>query len=98
MRVFKSKVFNRFARKAGLADSALRKSILKAGRGLIDADLGGGVIKQRVARPVKGSLAALGPSSFFGQRTALFSSTALEKTNATTSETMSWPNSKTSRR
>jgi len=51
MRIFKSKVLNRFARKAGLADSALRKSILNAGRGLIDADLGGDVIKQRVARP-----------------------------------------------
>ncbi len=72
MRIFKGKVFNRFARKAGLADSALRKSILKAGRGL-----------------VKGSPAALGPSFFFGQRIALFSSMALEKTNATTSETMS---------
>ena len=54
MRIFKSKVFNRFARKAGLVDSALRKSILKAGRGLIDADLGGGVIKQKVARPGEG--------------------------------------------
>ena len=54
MRIFKGKVFNRFARKAGLADLALRKSILKAGRGLIDADLGGGVIKQRVARPGEG--------------------------------------------
>jgi len=51
MRIFKSKVFSRFARKLDLADSALRKSILKAGRRLIDADLGGGVIKQRVARP-----------------------------------------------
>ncbi len=54
MRILKSKVFNRFARKARLADSALRESILKAGRGLIDADLGGGVIKQRVARPGEG--------------------------------------------
>ncbi len=54
MRIFKSKVFNRFARKAGLVDSALRESIVKAERGLIDANLGGGVIKQRVARPGEG--------------------------------------------
>ena len=54
MRIFKSKVFNRFARKAGLVDSALRELIVKAERGLIDANLGGGVIKQRVARPGEG--------------------------------------------
>ena len=45
MRIFKSKVFNRSARKAGLADPVLRESIVKAARGLIDANLRGGVIK-----------------------------------------------------
>lgn len=50
MRIFKSKVFNRFARKAGLGDVALCEAIGNAERGLIDADLGGGVIKQRIAR------------------------------------------------
>jgi len=37
-----------------LADSALRDAVLRAERGLVDADLGGGVIKQRVARQGKG--------------------------------------------
>jgi hypothetical protein len=50
MRVFKNKPFARFCRKAGLADSALMKAVLEAERGLVGADLGGGVIKQRVAR------------------------------------------------
>ncbi len=50
MRIFKNKPFVRFARKAGLADAALRKAVSDAERGLIDADLGGGVIKQRIAR------------------------------------------------
>jgi hypothetical protein len=54
MRVFKTKVFTRFARKAGLDDPALRESISTAESGLIDADLGGGVIKQRIARPGEG--------------------------------------------
>ncbi len=54
MRIFKTKVFTRFARKAGLDDSALRESISTAECGLIDADLGGGVIKQRIARPGEG--------------------------------------------
>jgi hypothetical protein len=50
VRIFKNKPFARFARKARLADSALREAIANAGKGLIDADLGGGVIKQRIAR------------------------------------------------
>ena len=39
-------------REAG--DSALCEAVRRAEDGLIDADLGGGVIKQRVARPGKG--------------------------------------------
>ncbi len=54
MRIFKNKSFARFARKARIADAALCEAIDNAERGLIDADLGGGVIKQRIARPGKG--------------------------------------------
>jgi len=54
MRIFKNKPFARFARRAGLGNSALCESIADAERGLIDADLGGGVIKQRIARPGQG--------------------------------------------
>lgn len=54
MRIFKNKPFTRFARKAGLDDPTLCEAIASAERGLIDADLGGGVIKQRIARPGKG--------------------------------------------
>ncbi len=54
MRVFKNKPFMRFARKVDFNDAALCEAIANAERGLIDADLGGGVIKQRVARPGKG--------------------------------------------
>lgn len=50
MRIFKNKAFTRFARKSGIDDASLCKAVADAGRGLIDADLGGGVIKQRVAR------------------------------------------------
>jgi hypothetical protein len=39
---------------AALDDAALLKAVDDAERGLIDASLGGGVIKQRVARPGKG--------------------------------------------
>jgi hypothetical protein len=54
LRVFKTKVFARFAKKENISDLALRAAIARANRGLVDADLGGGVIKQRVARPGEG--------------------------------------------
>lgn len=54
MRVFKNAWFERFARKQSIADTALLEAIDRAERGLVDADLGGGVIKQRVARPGQG--------------------------------------------
>jgi hypothetical protein len=54
MRVFKTRWFARFARSEGIGDGSLREAIGRAERGLIDADLGGGLIKQRVARPGHG--------------------------------------------
>ena len=50
MRIFKNKAFTRLARKAGINDANLCKAVSDAENGLLDADLGGGVIKQRVAR------------------------------------------------
>ena len=54
MLMFLSKEFTRQARRSGLGDDALIDSIDLAENGKIDADLGGGLIKQRVARPGKG--------------------------------------------
>jgi hypothetical protein len=54
MKVFKTRWFARFARQEKIADSGLREAIERAERGLIDADLGGGLIKQRVARQGQG--------------------------------------------
>lgn len=54
VRVFKTKWFVRFARKEKIADGTLCEAVARAERGLIDADLGGGVIKQRLARPGQG--------------------------------------------
>src|ERR1700674_4531206 len=44
----------RFARRERISDDALCDATKRAGRGLIDADLGGGVIKERVARVGEG--------------------------------------------
>ena len=54
MRIFMTRWFRRFARKEHLADEMLLDAVRRAERGQIDADLGGGVIKQRVARPGQG--------------------------------------------
>lgn len=54
MRVFKNKSFARFCRKARIADAVLCGAVDAASRGLIDADLGGGVIKQWIARHGEG--------------------------------------------
>ena len=50
MQTFKTKAFARFADREGVEDAALCEAVRRARDGLIDADLGGGVIKQRIAR------------------------------------------------
>jgi hypothetical protein len=54
VRVFKTKALARFTKREAIADESLLAAIETAKRGLIDADLGGGLIKQRVARPGQG--------------------------------------------
>ncbi|MCL2874836.1 MAG: type II toxin-antitoxin system RelE/ParE family toxin [Betaproteobacteria bacterium] len=54
MRIFKTKGVGRFARRERIADASFRDAIERAERGTIDADLGGGLIKQRLARPGQG--------------------------------------------
>lgn len=50
MSVYVTKEFARFFRKAGLADAKLFQAARDVAAGRYDADLGGGVFKQRVAR------------------------------------------------
>lgn len=54
MRVFKTKPFSHFANREGIAEEELCRAIRQAEKGLVDADLGGGVIKQRLARKGQG--------------------------------------------
>ena len=53
-RVFRTKAFGRFQRREKIADKALCEAVGRAARGIMDADLGHGLIKQRVARPGQG--------------------------------------------
>ena len=49
MRLFKNKLFSKWAEKEGLSDHALWVAVDEMGRGLIDAELGGHIVKKRVA-------------------------------------------------
>ena len=53
-RVFRTRTFTRWMRKTGLTDEALSDAVDEMARGLVDADLGGHVVKKRVALPGKG--------------------------------------------
>jgi hypothetical protein len=54
VRIFKTRAFGRFARKERIGDPLLCDAIARADSGILDADLGGHVIKQRIARPGQG--------------------------------------------
>ncbi len=54
MPIYKLKTFARFARNERIDDASLTEAIKRAAEGLLDADLGGGLIKQRVARQGQG--------------------------------------------
>lgn len=52
--VFKTRHFTRWMRKTTLADAALCQAVREMANGLIDADMGGDVVKKRVALPGRG--------------------------------------------
>ena len=54
LRVFKTRTFARVIRNTDISDQALREAVERAVKGLVDAELGSGLIKQRVARQGQG--------------------------------------------
>ena len=52
--IFKTRWFERWARKEGLATASLCAAVREMQAGLFEADLGGGLLKKRVARPGQG--------------------------------------------
>lgn len=54
LRIFKSKIFAKFARKEKVSDATLRAVAKDIEDGKTDVDYGGHVIKQRMARPHEG--------------------------------------------
>ena len=54
MAVYKTRWFDRWARKEGLAVASLCAAVREMADGLFDADLGGGLVKKRIGRPGHG--------------------------------------------
>ena len=54
MEIYKNRWFDRWARKQGLTSSSLCAAVREMTTGLYDADLGGGLLKKRIARPGQG--------------------------------------------
>ena len=53
-RIFKTRYFARWMRKTELSDEALYSAVIEMTQGLIDADLGGGILKKRVGLSGRG--------------------------------------------
>lgn len=54
MRIFKTKNFSRWAVKENITNTDLKNAVKEIGVGLIDANLGGGLYKKRIAVGGKG--------------------------------------------
>ena len=54
MAIYKTRWFERWARKQGLTTQSLYAAVLEMTAGLYEADLGGGLLKKRIARAGQG--------------------------------------------
>jgi hypothetical protein len=59
MRIFKTKLFSRWASKEGLEDEALWLAVKEIEQGLVDADLGGCLFKKRIGLSGRGKSAGV---------------------------------------
>ena len=88
-RVFKTRHFSRWLKKSDLTDAALCQAVNEMVAGLIDADLGGDIVKKRVALPGRGKRG--GARTLVATRKAshwffMYGFEKNEKTNVSTSE------------
>ncbi|ANW90287.1 hypothetical protein NM3164_1850 [Neisseria meningitidis NM3164] len=90
MRIFKNQWIVKFAKKHKINDSELLEAVERADNGLIDADLGGGVIKQRIARQGQGRSGGYRSLILFKQADRAFSFTPLPRTTGKTFRIKNW--------
>ncbi len=93
MRIFRIASFRKFSESEGVTEDALRATIREIEAGLIHADLGGGLFKQRVRRPGGGKSGGFrvlvgfrkGDRAFF-----LYGYAKNERTNVTQAELLAY--------
>jgi hypothetical protein len=93
LRIFKSKEFARFTRKNQIADSELCRAIAEILAGTLDADLGGGVFKQRVRRKGEGKSGGFRTIILLRWKTLgifVFGFAKSERANISSSELAAW--------
>ncbi len=90
MRIFKTRLFHRWAYKEGLTDADLCHAIDEIASDLIDADLGGHVFKKRGPSKVEVSAVGREPCSLLDMKIKPFLCTASPKSSKPTSKMMSW--------
>ncbi len=54
MRIYKHRLFLKWAKKEAITDQMIKAAVAEMVNGLIDADLGSGLFKKRIAMPGKG--------------------------------------------
>ena len=89
MRVYKNAWFAKFAKQYQISDLKLFDAVARAESGLVDADLGAGVLKQRVARDGAGKSSGFRTILFFrsGDRAIFtFGFAKNDRANLTTEE------------
>ena len=90
MRIFLTRSFDRFAKKQEIEDSALCDAVDRANSGLIDADLRGSLIKQRIARRHEGRSTGFRSIILFRSSKGAFLLMVLRRASAATFDKTSW--------
>ena len=89
MQIFQTKWFAHWASKEGLSSQALCAAVAEISQGLVDANLGGHVVKKRVALGGRGKSGGVRTLLAFKMNDKAFLCTVLPKTSKATSPTKS---------
>jgi hypothetical protein len=81
MRILKNTWFSHFAQKENIDDKTLKDMVNQLEKGQFDANLGGGVYKQRIARSGKGKAGGYRTILFFKKNKAAFFVYGFAKSN-----------------
>ena len=88
MAIYKTRWFDRWARKQGLTTPSLCAAVREMTKGLFDADLSGNLFKKRIARPGQGKRGGFARWSPRTKGIVGFSCSASRRTSAASSTRM----------